>query len=668
MATEFGIRIKADASGFKGQVGEAQGAVEDFGKSADDASIAIASKLGVAVGAAAVAVGTYFVSQVRAGISALDDLDETAQGLGIAAEKLSSLQTTFRAGGVSAQQFTSAMARLNDRLADAAAGNAKAVALFDSMGISVFDATDKVKAGDVALGEIANKFRLYEDDVLQANLASDLFGRTIGVKMIPTLNKGVEGLTELTGANQEEIKAAAELQGEIDKLAASWDRLWLSVSGRVARAINSVSDKGTIEQQIAEVQQLIRSMEFSQVGDPRNLERYKAELEQLIAKQAAMIGPPAQLAQAPNPAEEERKRRQAELDDKRRAAAAAADASRAAADAEREEIRLAKELQQIRAQGYQQAIRDAEQRERELALLEAENQKIRDQIAEFGKTEVEVADLRAARLDEAAATKEQALARLELVDGNEAEIVQLREQIRLLRERAQLTRAAGGQAGLARTEREASESAAAQARAIADENAQMVDELRRGLTDAFMRGFEGGKGAARNFFDTVGNMIQTMILRRLAEGLINQVFGFFGLAAGSGAGNINAGGVSQPVFANGGVMTSAGPLPLARYARGGVADRPQVALFGEGSMNEAYVPLPDGRSIPVNMRGGGVTVNVINNAGAQVTTRERDDNGALTVEVIVDQVEQAIAGNVMRGRGALGGAIAGRFGLRQQPR
>ncbi|WPZ36265.1 hypothetical protein T8K17_08955 [Thalassobaculum sp. OXR-137] len=54
-------------------------------------------------------------------------------------------------------------------------------------------------------------------------------------------------------------------------------------------------------------------------------------------------------------------------------------------------------------------------------------------------------------------------------------------------------------------------------------------------------------------------------------------------------------------FAQGGIMTESGPLPLARYAAGGVADSPQLALFGEGRLPEAFVPLPDGRSIPVTI-------------------------------------------------------------------
>lgn len=55
----------------------------------------------------------------------------------------------------------------------------------------------------------------------------------------------------------------------------------------------------------------------------------------------------------------------------------------------------------------------------------------------------------------------------------------------------------------------------------------------------------------------------------------------------------------------GGVMTSAGPMPLQRYAGGGIADSPQVAMFGEGSTPEAFVPLPDGRRIPVQISGVG---------------------------------------------------------------
>ena len=82
-------------------------------------------------------------------------------------------------------------------------------------------------------------------------------------------------------------------------------------------------------------------------------------------------------------------------------------------------------------------------------------------------------------------------------------------------------------------------------------------------------------------------------------------------------------------FANGGIMTSKGALPLNMYANGGIANSAQVAVFGEGRQPEAYVPLPDGRTIPVTINGGGmgaesgmaggnninISINVTNNAG-----------------------------------------------------
>lgn len=76
-------------------------------------------------------------------------------------------------------------------------------------------------------------------------------------------------------------------------------------------------------------------------------------------------------------------------------------------------------------------------------------------------------------------------------------------------------------------------------------------------------------------------------------------------------------------FAGGGIMTSSGPLPLHTYSTGGIADSPQIAIFGEGRMNEAYVPLPNGNSIPVELkippapRSGQASMPLIINIGAK---------------------------------------------------
>lgn len=73
-------------------------------------------------------------------------------------------------------------------------------------------------------------------------------------------------------------------------------------------------------------------------------------------------------------------------------------------------------------------------------------------------------------------------------------------------------------------------------------------------------------------------------------------------------------------FANGGIMKGG----FQSYANGGIINQPTVGLVGEGRFNEAVVPLPNGKAIPVDMKGsGGVTVNVaVNNNGSATTSVE----------------------------------------------
>lgn len=86
------------------------------------------------------------------------------------------------------------------------------------------------------------------------------------------------------------------------------------------------------------------------------------------------------------------------------------------------------------------------------------------------------------------------------------------------------------------------------------------------------------------------------------------LFGGIGDSAGgflSGIGNFFSNLFS---FADGGVMTNTGALPAHAYADGGVAKSPQLALFGEGRKPEAYVPLPDGKTVPLAFDSGKASV------------------------------------------------------------
>ena len=102
-------------------------------------------------------------------------------------------------------------------------------------------------------------------------------------------------------------------------------------------------------------------------------------------------------------------------------------------------------------------------------------------------------------------------------------------------------------------------------------------------------------------------------------------------------------------FADGGIMTGSGPMPLRSYARGGVANSPQMALFGEGSTPEAYVPLPDGRTIPVTMKGGGGGMTVVQNFDFSNADGSTVANLRQAASVIQERTKQAIYAEMQDG-------------------
>tara|TARA_E500000318_G_C3504523_1_gene189728 strand:- start:549 stop:941 length:393 start_codon:yes stop_codon:yes gene_type:complete len=100
-------------------------------------------------------------------------------------------------------------------------------------------------------------------------------------------------------------------------------------------------------------------------------------------------------------------------------------------------------------------------------------------------------------------------------------------------------------------------------------------------------------------------------------------------------------------FAKGGIignklipLASGGVMP--RYAKGGVATQPTY-LVGEGKQNEAVVPLPDNRSIPVDLgTGAGDT----NNTNINVNIDNSGESADVTAEGS-KQLAEAINASVM---------------------
>lgn len=163
--------------------------------------------------------------------------------------------------------------------------------------------------------------------------------------------------------------------------------------------------------------------------------------------------------------------------------------------------------------------------------------------------------------------------------------------------------------------------------ALGDIAVAATEQFAAGMTQAFMSVIDGSKSAgeafrdfAKSFVSSVMEMIiQTLILKAIRTAIL-------------GGGGVVEGGMGEPTeLAMGGVVSGGLGrfVPVKGYATGGpIVNKPHVAVIGEGQYNEAVVPLPDGRSIPVDMNGS---------AGAEVNINIEAVDGSSVDQLLFDR-------------------------------
>jgi hypothetical protein len=172
---------------------------------------------------------------------------------------------------------------------------------------------------------------------------------------------------------------------------------------------------------------------------------------------------------------------------------------------------------------------------------------------------------------------------------------------------------------------------------IANEHARqfggIYDAIGGSMTNTFDLLIQGSENWGASLQNIAATVLQDIARQLLRIFVIEQSIGFMrriftpAAPATDVVASFNQG-VAQYGFAMGGIMSAGGPLKLKRYAGGGIATSPQMAIYGEGSRPEAYVPLPDGRTIPVTMKGGGGMGNVTVNVDANGTNVQGDGQQA----------------------------------------
>ena len=180
--------------------------------------------------------------------------------------------------------------------------------------------------------------------------------------------------------------------------------------------------------------------------------------------------------------------------------------------------------------------------------------------------------------------------------------------------------------------------------------------------------------AFEQFFVSVGKAFLKMAADMIAKLIIIQLlktaigaFGGGGADASDGASATDAVAMgSSPsqaaAIAGGGAVEWTSDMPINAgnimepFAKGGIVTGPTAALIGEGGMNEAVVPLPNGKAIPVDMRGaagGNVTSNVTVNVDGSGSSMDSDPEGPAKLGKAIDTAVRKVIMDERRSGGLL---------------
>jgi hypothetical protein len=161
----------------------------------------------------------------------------------------------------------------------------------------------------------------------------------------------------------------------------------------------------------------------------------------------------------------------------------------------------------------------------------------------------------------------------------------------------------------------------------------------------------GGTGAAADAAKEAITSKFSNMFSSFTSGFSSIFSSIFGGLGGLGSGLMSIFGLER-----GGVIGLAKGGMMPRYSDGGVATQPTY-LVGEGKQNEAVVPLPDNRSIPVNLKGGGgvtnTNINVNIDSSGTSSDITSDEGGALGA--MLDAAVQQTLERELRPGGILGG-------------
>ena len=195
------------------------------------------------IGAAVTAVGTGLAIAISGQLTAIDELGETAQKIGVPVEALSQLQHAAKLSGLSMDGLQTSLTRLGQNMAQ----NEYA---FRNLGISVRDANGQMRPVLDVFMEVSDLMAAMPDGAEKTALAMQLMGRG-GSEMIPLMNGGSEAIRQMMEEanalgltiSEETAKAAGDFSDNMDRIKAAGSGILLQVTANLAPFLADLSDR-----------------------------------------------------------------------------------------------------------------------------------------------------------------------------------------------------------------------------------------------------------------------------------------------------------------------------------------------------------------------------------------------------------------------------------------
>lgn len=652
------------------------------------------------------------VQSVKGAADFAAELSKLSQRTGLAVEQLSALNYAASLNGAALSDLEQGLKGLANKMGDAAKGPGEAADAFRALGVSATDASGKLRPVDKVLLDIADKFSKMEDGAGKAAIAAKLMEES-GVRLIPTLNKGRQGLADLRDEAEklgavigtDFAAASAELNQNLARLQTMGKGFATTIAAETVPAINELAvgildaakETKAFETAGAAARVVIETLAitganvgfvftgvgreiggiaaqlnalghgdfkaFSAIGemmkkDAEEARRQLDEFERRImnpGKPATEQGGNTPKLAAPIIKPAPPKSTYEPLAD---SAKAYADALQSLLKAQRDADTAGLDLSNTQRQ-----MLDVMTSPEWLQMPDSWKAVVAEQ-AEFTIAAEQAADAQKRLNDLLAATP---TAQLEKSRNTMEFLAKAFDEGKISAE--QFSEAAQAALGM-----------------LNDKGSETGDKFEMVISNAF----ENAGSALADFVMTgkanFGDLVSTMIrdLLRLEyqmqmstlyksmggmSGMLSGITGLFNLSSGSSAtGLASLPSSVNATFAKGGVFNS----PSLHSYVNQVHDTPKLFAFAQGGVfaeagPEAVMPLTrgsDGKLGVMSHGGGAVTVNVINNSGAQTKQSERPDGrGGKIIDILIEQVEAKIAGNISTGNGPVPTALQSSYGL-----